>query len=144
MLVNGTAVGPVIEKYTMVSNPTQSHDGFLVVELDPKRIMDRHRDFVVGVKADELKWGSACSTDDPSDIAVGEANHGFAAAVAATGATKFKILLPVLRRHQDSPRLATKCVNQKSAANFLATWANFFYTGSWLILPIPNQALLIR
>ncbi len=143
MLVDGTAVGLVIEKYTVVSNPAQSHDGFLLVELDPKRITGRHRDFVVGVKADELKWGSACSSDDPSDIAVGEANHGFAAAVATTGAAKFKILLPVLRR-QDGLRVATNCVNQKPAANFLATWANIFYTGSWLILRIPNQALLIR
>src|SRR5207253_5897021 len=67
---------------------SESHDGFLVVELDPKRIIGGHGDFVMGVKPDEFKRGLAGSVDDSLDIGVGDANDRVAAAVAATGATK--------------------------------------------------------
>jgi hypothetical protein len=83
----------------------------------------------MGEKANELQRGFACAIDDPLDIGVGDANDSVTAAVAATGATKFKILLPVLRWHfHPRLRLATKYANQKSLANFLATLANIFYT----------------
>jgi hypothetical protein len=81
----------------------------------------------VGEKADELQRGFACSVDDPSNICVGDANDRVAAAVAATGATKFKILLPVWRWHC-CLRLPVNKKNQKVSANFLATLANIFYT----------------
>jgi hypothetical protein len=40
-----------------------------------------------------------------------------------------------------SLRLAINCANQKSAAIFLATYANIFYTvGSWMVLLVLNKA----
>jgi hypothetical protein len=99
MLVNGTEISLVVEKKAAILNRPETHDGFLVVELYPERIVGRHRDFVMGVKANELEGRSAGSIDDSLDIGVGDANDGVAAAVAATDATKFQIFLPVLRRH---------------------------------------------
>lgn len=140
MLIDGAEIGVVVEKNTAILNRTESHDGFLVVELDPKRIIAGHGDFVMGVKPDEFKRGLAGSVDDPLDIGIGNANYGVAAAVAATCAPKFQILLPVLRCHC-CLRLAINYANQKSAANFLATYANIFYTvGSWMVLPVLNKA----
>jgi len=53
----------------------------------------------MGVKADEFEGRSAGSIDDSLDIAVGNANDGVAATVAAARATKFQVLLPVWCRH---------------------------------------------
>jgi hypothetical protein len=48
--------------------------------------------------------------------------------------------LPVLRRHCGL-RLAVNYRNQKSSANFLATFVIIFYTiGLWMVLPIQNKA----
>jgi hypothetical protein len=140
MLVNGTEIGLVVEEDTAILDRTESHNRFLVLELHPKGIIGRHGDFGMGVETDELKWGLACSSDDPLDIAVGDANNRVAAAVAATRATKFQIFLPILRYHWRL-RLAVNRANQKSAANFLATFANIFYTvRSWMVLPVLNKA----
>jgi hypothetical protein len=140
MLIDGAEIGVVVEKNTVILNRTESHDGFLVVELDPKRIIGGHGDFVMGVKPDEFKRGLAGSVDDSLDIGVGDANDRVAAAVAATGATKLQVLLPVLRRHCGL-RLAANYGNQKSSANFLATFTNIFYTvRSWMVLPVLKKA----
>ncbi len=53
----------------------------------------------MGIKADELEGRPSRSVNDPFDVAVGDANDSVAAAVAATGTTKLKIPLPVLRCH---------------------------------------------
>jgi hypothetical protein len=140
MFVDGAEIGLVVEKNATILNRTESHHGLLIVELHPKRIVGRHRDLVMGVKADEFKGRLACSVNNPFDVAVGDANDGIAAAVAATGATKFQILLPVLLCHWGL-RLAVNYGNQKSVANFLATLTNILYTlGSWMVLPIRNKA----
>jgi len=140
MFVDGAEIGVVVEKNATILNRTQTHDGLLIVELDPKRIIGGHGNFVMCVKANELEGRLAGSIDDPLDIGVGDANDSVAAAVAATGATKFKILLPVLRCHCRL-RLAINYANQKSVAVFLATYANIFYTvGSWMVLPVLNKA----
>jgi hypothetical protein len=95
----------------------------------------------MGEKANELQWGFACAIDDSFDIGVGDANDGVAAAVAATGAPKPQVLLPVLRRHWGL-RLAVNYGNQKPGANFLATFGIIFYTiASWMVLPTLNKAL---
>ena len=99
MFVDGAKIGLVVEKNATILNRTESHHGLLIVELHPKRIVDRHRDLVMGVKADEFKGRLACSVNNPFDVAVGDAHDGVAAAIAATGATKFQILLPVLLCH---------------------------------------------
>ena len=39
MLVDGAEIGLVIEKNAPILNRTETHDGFLVVELDPKGII---------------------------------------------------------------------------------------------------------
>ena len=39
MLVDGAEIGVVVEKNTAIQNRTETHDGFLIVELDPKRII---------------------------------------------------------------------------------------------------------
>jgi hypothetical protein len=140
MFVDGAEIGLVVEKNATILNRTQTHDGLLIVELDPKRIIGGHGDFVMCVKANELEGGLAGSIDDPLDIGIGNANYGVAAAVTATGASKFKILLPVLPCHCRL-RLAINYANQKSVAVFLATYANIFYTvGSWMVLPVLNKA----
>src|SRR4029453_6613481 len=98
-----------------------------------------HAGFLMGVKADELKGRLARSVNNPFDVAVGDAHDGVATAIAATGATKFQILLPVLLCHWGL-RLAVKYGNQKSIANFLATLTNIFYTlGSWMVRPVRNR-----
>jgi len=84
----------------VVMDGTQTHDGFRLVKLDPKGIAGRHRDFIMSVKADEFEGRSAGSVDDAFNISVGDTNDSIAAAVPATGATKFQILLPVLRCHR--------------------------------------------
>ena len=140
ILVNGAEIGVVVEEDAAILHRTESHHGLLVVELYPKRIIGRHRDFVMGVKADELKGRLARSINNPFYVTVGNANDGVATAVAATGATKFQILLPVLLCHWGL-RLAVNYGNQKSVANFLATLTNILYTlGSWMVLPIRNKA----
>jgi len=88
MFVDGAEIGLVVEKNAPILNRMQSHDGLLIVELDPKRIIGGHGDFVMCVKANELEWRLAGSIDDSLDIGVGNANYGVAAAIAATGATK--------------------------------------------------------
>jgi hypothetical protein len=140
MLIDGAEIGVVVEKNTAIHNRTESHDGFMVVELDPKRIIGGHGDFVMCVKANELEGGLAGSIDDSLDIGIGNANYSVTAAIAATGTPKFQILLPVLQCHC-SLRLAINYANQKSAAIFLATYANIFYTvGSWMVLLVLNKA----
>ncbi|HXV81149.1 MAG TPA: hypothetical protein VEG60_14825 [Candidatus Binatia bacterium] len=81
----------------------------------------------MGVKADEFKWRSPGSSDDSLNIAIGDAHEGVATAIAATGATKLQVLLPVLGR-QCSLRLAVNWENEKSAKKFIATLANISYT----------------
>ena len=105
MLIDGAEIGVVVEKNTAIHNRTESHDGFMVVELDPKRIIGGHGDFVMCVKANELEGGLAGSIDDSLDIGIGNANYGVTAAI------------------------------------FLATYANIFYTvGSWMVLLVLNKA----
>jgi hypothetical protein len=99
MLVNGAEIGPVIEKNAVILNRTETHDGFLVVKPYPERIVRGHRDFVMGVEANEVEGRSTGSIDDSLDIGVGDANHGVTAAVAAAGATKFQILVPIVCCH---------------------------------------------
>jgi hypothetical protein len=89
--------------------------------------MGRHRDFVMGIKADEFKRGFAGSIDDPSDVAVGDAHKGVATAIAATGATELQVLFPVLCC-QCGLRLAANFGKEKSTAKFLATSAKILYT----------------
>src|SRR5262245_45891071 len=96
MFVDGTEIGLVVEKNATILNRTESHHGLLIVEFYPKRIVGRHRDFVMSVKADELKGRLVGSVNNPFDVAIGDAHDGVTAAVAATGATKLQILLPVL------------------------------------------------
>lgn len=88
MLVDGAEISVVVEEDAAILNRTESHNRFLVLKMDPQRIIGRHRDFVMGVKPDEIKWRLAGSVDDSLDIGVGDANDRVAAAVAATGATK--------------------------------------------------------
>jgi len=99
MPIDGAEIGVVVEKNTAILNRTESHDGFSVVELDPKRIIGGHGNFVMCVKTNELEGRLAGSIDDPLDIGVGDANDSVAAAVAATGAPKLQVFLPVLRCH---------------------------------------------
>jgi hypothetical protein len=140
MLVDGAEIGFVVQKNAMILNRTQTHNGLLIIELDPKRIIGGHGDFVMCIKVDELEGRLAGSIDDPLDIGVGDANDSVATAVAATCAPKFQILLPVLRCHCRFI-LAINYANQKSVANFLATYANIFYTvGSWMVLLVLNKA----
>src|SRR5262245_59420086 len=126
MFVNCAEIGFVVEKNATILNRTESHHGLLVVKLHPKRIRRRHRDFVVGIKTDELKWRLACFINNSLDVAVGDANDGVATAIATTRAAKFQILLPVLLCHYGL-RLATNHGNQKWITNFLATCTNIFY-----------------
>jgi hypothetical protein len=140
MFVDGAEIGVVIEKNATILNRTQTHDGLLIVELDPKRIIGGHGNFVMCVKANELEGRLAGSIDDPLDIGVGDANDSVAAAVAATGAPKFQILLPVLRSHFRL-RLAINYEKQKSVENFLATFTNIFYiVGVMDGSPSPKQS----
>ena len=88
MFVDGAEIGLVVEKNATLLNRTESHDCLLIVELDPKRIIGGHGDFVMCIEANELEGRLAGSIDDPLDIGVGNANYGVAAAIAATGATK--------------------------------------------------------
>ena len=99
MLVDRAAIGFIVEEDTTIVNRTETHDGFRIVKLDPKRIVSRHRDFIMSVKTDEFERRSAGSINDSFNISVGDTNDRVAAAVPATGATKFQILLPVLRCH---------------------------------------------
>src|SRR5262245_24466938 len=112
MFVNCTEIGLVIEKNTTILNRMESHHGLLVVKLHPKRIRCRHRDFVVGIKTDELKGRLAGFINNSFDVAVGDANDCVATAIATTRAAKFQILLPVLLRRYGL-RLATNSGNQK-------------------------------
>src|SRR4029453_13507868 len=99
MFVDGAEIGLVVEKNATILNRTESHHGLLIVELHPKWIVGRHRDLVMGVKADEFKGRLAFSVNNPFDVAVGDAHDGVATAIAATGTTEFQILLPVLLCH---------------------------------------------
>src|SRR5262247_4406406 len=95
MFVNCAEIGFVVEKNTTILDRTESHHGLLVVKLYPKRIRCRHRDFVVGIKTDELKGRLAGFINNSFDVAVGDANDGIATAITAARAAKFQILLPV-------------------------------------------------
>src|SRR5262249_16506125 len=128
-----------VEKNATVLNRTESHHGLLVVELHPQRIRCRHRDFVVGIKTDELKGRLAGFINNSFDVAVGDANDGIATAITAARAAKFQILLPVLVCHSGRS-LAINCGNQKWTVNFLATLTNIFYKmESWMVLPVLNK-----
>jgi hypothetical protein len=132
MLVNSAEVGVVVEEDAAILNRTESHDGFLVVELYPKRIIRRHRDFVMGVKADEFQRGFACSINDPFDVAVGDAQ---VSRQMPQRCSKFQILLPVLR--------ATAVLDSEKYGNQKSVWCatcEFFINGSMDGSPIRNKA----
>ena len=74
----------------------------MVVEFYPQWVRRRHRDFVVGVEADEFEGRAAGSFDDPLNIAIRNADHCVSAAVATAGTAKFEVSPPVEASHRST------------------------------------------